>query len=221
MINNYQDYFKEHYNCNFSIQDTNLQMNFLYSQLQYSLGLVNKPLTNQKVLEVGSGMGALAKLILQHDVSKYIGLELDKDIVDFCNQNISNNFINLSLTEYILSGKEKFDLIFAFEVLEHFENPLEEITNIYNLLNDKGIFIGTSPYPFKKNVLADETHLYVLHPLNWKRLFEMSGFSEVKIYPMTSLPYIWRINKKFNIIFPFYFPVKHFISTTLIVANRD
>ena len=221
MINNYQDYFKEHYKFDFSIQDTNSQMNFLYSQLQYSLKKINKLLTNQKVLEVGSGTGALAKLILQHDVDKFIGLELDKDIVDFCNQNISNNFINLSLKEYILGCKEKFDFVFAFEVLEHFENPLESITNIYNLLNNKGIFIGSSPYPFKKNVLADETHLYVLHPLNWKRLFEMSGFSDVKLYPMTSLLYIWRKNKKFNIIFPFYFSIRNFISTTLIVASSD
>lgn len=190
MINNHQNYFKEHYKFDYSVQGTNLQMNFLYSQLQYSLRKINKPLTDQKVLEVGSGLGALAKLILQHNVSKYIGLELDKDIVDFCNQNISNNFTNLSLKDYISSCEDKFDFIFAFEVLEHFENPLEEIKNINHLLTDKGIFIGTSPYPFKKNILADETHLYVLHPLNWKRLFEMLGFSDVKLYPMTSLPYI-------------------------------
>jgi len=177
-------------------------------------------LADSSVLEVGSGEGALAKLILQRGVKDYTGIELDNSIVKFCNSNISNNFLNVSLNEHRKQCTDTYDFVFAFETLEHFENVIKEITTIYSLLNEEGIFIGTTPYPFKKNILADDTHLHVLHPLNWKRLFHIIGFSKVSVFPMTFIPCLWRINRALNVIIPFYCPFKHVISTTLIVAEK-
>ena len=94
------------------------------------------------------------------------------------------------------------------------------IEKISDLLEDGGIFIGTSPYPYKKNVLADETHNFVLHPENWKRLFLDNGFKSVETFPMSFLPSLWRINKNFNIKLPLYLPFKYFISTCLIIAKK-
>ena len=116
--------------------------------------------------------------------------------------------------------KKKFDYIFAIEVLEHLDNPKEGIAKIHNLLNNQGMFIGTSPYPFKKNIDADRTHNFVLHPENWKRLFLNEGFSNVNLYPMSFFPSLWRISRYVNIKIPFYLPFKHFISTCLIIAKK-
>ncbi len=82
------------------------------------------------------------------------------------------------------------------------------------------MFIGSSPDPYKKNVLADKTHNFVLHPENWKRLFLNNLFKNVDIYPMSFLPFLWRINKHLNIKLPFYIPFKYFISTCLIIAKK-
>ena len=221
MIINYRNYFRNRpHKFDYDINSTNLRMSFFHSQLQLSLRKANKSLANASVLEIGSGEGALAKLICQEDVKAYTGIELDNSIVEFCNLQISNNFLNASLSDYCKNCAEKYDFIFAFETLEHFENPLEELSSISELLNDKGTFIGTTPYPFKKNVLADDTHLYVLHPLNWKRLFEIMGFTKVTVSPMTFFPFLWRVNKALNVVIPFYCPFKYVISTTLIVANK-
>jgi len=117
-------------------------------------------------------------------------------------------------------SKKKYKTIFAFEVLEHLYNPQDGIKQIKDLLDEDGIFIGTSPFPFKKNVLADKTHRFCLHPENWKKFFLENGFKKVEIYPMSFIPFVWRINKHLNIRLPFYISIKHFISTTLIIAKK-
>lgn len=91
---------------------------------------------------------------------------------------------------------------------------------IPSLIKEGGMFIGSTPYPFKKNIVSDETHLFVLHPLNWKRLFENCGFDYVIVSAMTFLPYLRRINKKLNFIIPFYIPGMKLVSTSLIIARK-
>lgn len=215
----YQDYFKNQYGATFSIGDTATQLKFLFNQLALAdriIGLAKYQ--DKKILEIGSGLGALAKLLLDRGCRDYQGLEMDKEIVNFTKQTIGDYFQNSSLQDFAACSTEKFDLILAFEVLEHLDDPLSAIAQIKSLLNANGVFVGTSPFPFRKNVLADKTHLFVLHPLTWQKLFQQAGFSRVETYPMSFLPYIWRINKHFNIRLPFYLPFKYFISTTLIIA---
>ena len=91
---------------------------------------------------------------------------------------------------------------------------------IPSLIKGEGLFIGNTPYPFKKNIVSDETHLFVLHPINWKRLFEKCGFEHVNLSAMTFLPYLLRINKKWNFIIPFYIPGMKLVSTSLIIARK-
>ena len=91
---------------------------------------------------------------------------------------------------------------------------------IHSLTKEGGLFIGTTPYPFKKNIVSDDTHLFVLHPINWKKLFEKCGFEYVIVSAMTFLPYLWRINKKWNFIIPFYIPKMKLVSISLKIARK-
>lgn len=119
------------------------------------------------------------------------------------------------------AGLERYkDIVFAFEVLEHLDNPYEAIIKIHKLLKKEGYFIGTTPYPFKKNIYADSTHRYILHPENWKKLFIEAGFSEVKLIPMSFLPFIWRLNKYINVRLPFYISLPSMISTCLLICKK-
>jgi SAM-dependent methyltransferase len=216
----YRDYFKDHYGATFSARDAEIQAKFLFKQLAFAIKIaeLNK-FKDKKILEIGSGFGTLAKLLSEAGFKNYRGIEVDKDMAEFTNRNIGNCFQNITLEEFAQNTEEKFDLIFSFEVLEHLPDPLAGIGSIKKLLNEGGVFIGTSPFPFKKNVLADRTHLFVLHPLNWQKLFLRKNFRQVQIFPMSHLPYLWRINRYLNIRIPFYLPFKYFISTALIVAH--
>lgn len=223
MNNNiYRNYFKNHYNAKFSPNDTQEQIKFLYKQLIFVDDIINLNIFKDKnVLEIGSGLGAIAKLLINSKFENYQGIEMDEKIVEFTNASIKNCFMNESLEDFARKNLEKkYALVIAFEVLEHLKDPDKCIEIIKNLLSDDGIFVGTTPFPYKKNVFADETHQYVLHPENWRKLFLSNGYRKVNIYPMSFLPLIWRLNRHLNFRIPFYIPFKYFISTTLIVAYK-
>jgi 2-polyprenyl-3-methyl-5-hydroxy-6-metoxy-1,4-benzoquinol methylase len=215
MKTDYNNYFKKHLGYSYEEKDVSSYRKWFYAQY----ALIDKKLQirrEDKILEIGSGIGGFYSF-LPHD-SEYTGIEMDKKAVAFTNKYFkTNKFFNKSLDGL---GNKKYDKIFAFEVLEHLENPRESIGKIYKSLNRNGLFCGSSPYPFSKNVFADETHLYVLNPENWKKLFLMNGFKKVELYPMSFFPIVWRVNKRFNIRIPVYLPFYGFISTCLIIARK-
>ncbi len=215
--NKYTNYFQDHYKLSYSAETVETYKKWFYAQWIEILKHV-KFSKNTKVLEIGSATGTLFSFLKDSKVTDYLGLELDNDAVKFSNKHFSNLFKNISIEN--LKTTKKFDYIFAFEVLEHVEDPDKVIEIIFNLLSENGYFIGTSPYPYAKNVLADKTHKYVLHPLSWKNLFLRNGFKIYDSYAMSFLPFIWRINKYLNIKMPFYIPFPGFISTTLIIAKK-
>jgi len=216
MKNNYKNYFKEHYKSTFSEKDVINYQKWFYSQYRF-IQLKIKPIGN--IIEIGSGLGSFYSFLSKKDQENYLGLELDADAKNFANYYFkSEAFLNKSLEE--LKHERKSNVIYAFEVLEHLDNPMFGIKKIFNILENGGVFIGTSPYPYKRNVLGDKTHNFVLHPENWKRLFLNNGFKKVDIFPMSFFPYLWRINKHLNIRLPFYIPFKYFISTCLIIAIK-
>lgn len=185
-MDKYKNYFRQHYKADFSRKDIKKEQKWFFSQWDFILSKISIR-QEDKILEIGSGLGGIYKFL--ENKNNYTGIEVDPEAVRFTNNFFKTNcFQNTSLEVY--RAKSKFDLIFAIEVLEHFENLLENIKKINKLLAKGGTFIGTSPYPFAKNIYADETHNYVLHPENWKVLFKKAGFAKVSTFPMSFLPFL-------------------------------
>jgi cyclopropane fatty-acyl-phospholipid synthase-like methyltransferase len=217
--NQYKNYFKKHYNYTFTQKDIIEYKNWFYPQWKKVANIAS---LDQKttILEIGSGAGGFYSFLLDKINQKnYVGVELDNEAVLFSNKYFKSNVFQCTSFEEYHSAK-KFDHIFAFEVLEHLESPIGSLQKMHRMLKTDGTFIGTTPYPFEKNVLADKTHLFVLHPKNWERLFLNAGFSNVSLYPMSFLPTLWRIDKHLNFRIPFYIPFPKMIATCLIVAKK-
>ncbi len=214
--NPYHNYFKDHYDASFSAVDVEREKKWFACQWRY-INSKYKIRPQKKILEIGSGLGGIYKFL--EDKSIYLGIERDPAAVEFTNRFFkTNRFLNYSLESFYTP--KKFDLVFAIEVLEHFDDPKTNIKKIHRLLSPEGVFIGTSPYPFRKNVFADKTHNFVLHPENWRRLFLEAGFKKVELYPMSFVPYFWRLNQRWNLVIPFYLPFKNLIATCLIIARK-
>jgi len=216
----YKDYFKTHYKYDSYQEGVDSYQKWFHGQWKFMETKVDIA-TSAKFLEVGSGAGGFYGLIKKagYNVKQYTGLELDVDATEFANQHYQVEcFKNVSLEKF--SSEGFFDFVFAFEVLEHLSDPLSDLNKISNLLGSNGTLVATSPFPFKKNILADKTHLFVLHPENWKRLLHMAGFSEVSLYPMSFIPYLWRLDKRINRVVPIYIPFSNWISTCLIIARK-
>ena len=223
-MSSYSNYFENQVGAQFSLDWVRKDSDFVYNQLRHVKKIV--PFDSDldaPVLEIGSGMGRLALLLYEAGFSNYTGLEIDPEAQKF-SQTLgfqSFNFINQEIKDFAEKNSEqRFENVFCFETLEHLEHPIQDLMAISSLIKEGGMFIGSTPYPFKKNIVSDETHLFVLHPLNWKRLFENCGFDYVIVSAMTFLPYLWRINKKLNFIIPFYIPGMKLVSTSLIIARK-
>jgi 2-polyprenyl-3-methyl-5-hydroxy-6-metoxy-1,4-benzoquinol methylase len=215
----YHGYFRTHYKSKFSEEDVTDYLKWFASQWRLIKREAPVP-QGARVLEIGSGIGGFFAVLNRSVVADYTGIELDQEACAFANEHFKSAvFRNVSLEE--LPSDELYDCIYAFEVLEHLENPSEAVEKIYSLLEPGGTFCGTTPFPFKKNVLADDTHLSVLHPKNWERLFLNAGFSTHRNYAMSFPPLIWRVSPWLNIRLPFYVPISRTIATCLIIATKS
>jgi 2-polyprenyl-3-methyl-5-hydroxy-6-metoxy-1,4-benzoquinol methylase len=172
------------------------------------------------ILELGAGLGGLYGMLRRDGLaSQYVGLELDEEAVAFASRMFGDGkFSHCGIEDF--DSPRQFGAVLAFEVLEHLPNPSAAIAKISSLLGAHGVFIGTTPFPYAKNVLADGTHLSVLHPLNWKRLFQQAGFSTISLYPCSFPPYLWRLNPRFNVRLPVFIPWKYIVSTCAIIAVK-
>ena len=84
----------------------------------------------------------------------------------------------------------KFDIITAISVIEHLYHPEKAITNIYNSLNDEGLFcfemptISNKRSKFIYNLFfsRDETHVYIRSVDEVKELVNSCGFKKLAIF---------------------------------------
>ncbi|MFZ2025181.1 MAG: class I SAM-dependent methyltransferase [Microgenomates group bacterium] len=192
--------------------------NWYWGWITYIQATYNIQFAGKKVIEIGSGAGGVCYL-LKNQGADITGSDVSKMMIKNAHTFIGNiPFIYCDIQKSIPT-KIKYDYIIGFEVLEHLPYPSEGVSNIYKALKPGGKFIGSSPFPFQKN-LADPTHLNVKYPEEWKKMFMKAGFTHIVCKPMSFFPLLWRIHRSLNIPLPFYISVPGFVSTTLLVAWR-
>lgn len=141
---------------------------------------------NGNILDVGCGRGSFLVEAKKRGWEVY-GTEYSDTAIQLCSKN------GIKMTSGRLSAnslpKNYFDVITSFEVIEHINNPVEELKNITSLLRKGGMFYCTTPnfnsllrYYLKDeyNIIGYPAHLsyYTYKTLN--RLFKDSGLSKVK-----------------------------------------
>lgn len=87
------------------------------------------------VLEIGSSTGHFLYLI-KDKVSKVVGIELDPRHAMFARDNCKIDVYEKPIEN--VDFKEKFDVIFMFQVFEHIQNPIEFLTACKKYLKPSG-----------------------------------------------------------------------------------
>ncbi|MFX1258915.1 MAG: class I SAM-dependent methyltransferase [Promethearchaeota archaeon] len=85
---------------------------------------------------------------------------------------------------------KNFDIITALDVIEHLNNPKKAIKNIYNHLNDGGLFFFQLPTVSSKissliNKIIfnrDKTHTFIVSVEEVERVVKSAGFKKLTIY---------------------------------------
>lgn len=105
------------------------------------------------VLDFGCGHGALTLHAARYKPKKIIGIDLEKNYIDFANKNLSKNYGQYkNIVEFKLvdinkwDPEEKFDIIISKETFEHVLDLDTVLNSMYKLLANEGkVYSGFGP----------------------------------------------------------------------------
>ncbi len=129
----------------------------------------------KKVLDLACGEGYGSQM-LSKEAEHVVGIDLVENTVKHArNKYIAQNleFIQGSILEIPIQGKEEFDIIVCFEGIEHVEEHEHLLSEVKRLLKKDGLFIVSSP---NKKTYSDETCFN--NPFHKKELY-FSDFKDI------------------------------------------
>ena len=154
---------------------------------EYNLA-VNAIENGSKVFEIGSGIGTFIEKISRTNGVSAIGCELNSDAVEQAkNKGLDVRLLNIKDAPDEM--KEAFDVVCAFQVLEHVENIHDFIRDALSLLRRNGKFMIAVPYsnPYLfKNDLFNVLNLPPHHLSLWN---EKSFFFLETTFPLKLVDY--------------------------------
>lgn len=140
-----------------------------------------------KLLDVGCGIGYFLEEAKKRGWEVY-GTEFTDKAMEICSAK------GITMKQGVLNSAdfdaESFDVITSFEVIEHINNPREELSQFHKLLRKGGLCYVTTPnfnsllrYRLKEqyNVISYPEHLSYYTPKTLKSVFKLSGFAAKKI----------------------------------------
>lgn len=144
---------------------------------------------NINILDLGCGYGVFLHACKETGYKNIFGVEVIKRCVDFAKEKFNIETIsNLEIEDFLESQEDaSFDVITAFDVIEHFEKDkiLKLFNLIYRKLKNNGKFIIQVPnagsLPGLYIFHSDLTHETAFTDLLLKELFHLTGFSKLEI----------------------------------------
>jgi len=106
----------------------------------YCQAIITNP--DMKILNVGAATGATSEMLSKY--GKVTSLEYDEFCCKFLKEKTGIEAINASLTELPFENNS-YDMICAFDVIEHIENDNKAVEEIYRVLKQKGKYFITVP----------------------------------------------------------------------------
>jgi SAM-dependent methyltransferase len=119
-----------------------------YANLRWDVVRRHLPTDRSRVLEVGCGQGAVAvRLAQRHD---YTGVEIDGASVELARRRMADagldgRFVHGRVEELDGEDGDGFDLVCAFEVLEHIEDDMAAATHWIDRLRPGGRLLLSVP----------------------------------------------------------------------------
>lgn len=140
-----------------------------------------------RIIDVGCGIGYFLEVAKERGWEVY-GTEYTDKAIEICeNKGINMKQGVLDSTNYPV---EFFDIITSFEVLEHINNPVEELASFNKILRTGGLVYFTTPnfnsllrYRLKEyyDVITYPEHLSYYTKKTITNLFKKSGFKPLKV----------------------------------------
>lgn len=195
----YSTTFKEHVS---KFDDKNVgYINSKYKK-QYLPFLKNLS-KDSKIIELGCGRGLFLNFLKKNGYLNAVGVDISEEQIEIARKNDLNVKLG-GVIDYLKSSEEKFDVIFAIDLIEHF--PKDElillVEGVYKALNKGGTFIFHTPnglgFNANRMIYGDLTHLTIFTPDSALQLLKLVGFDAIKFYETE--PYAKNVNGTLRLI---------------------
>lgn len=156
-----------------------------------------------RLLDIGCGMGIFLSMAKERGWEVF-GLDISDYAISSARERFGINCFAGKLKDANLPDNY-FDVITLWDVIEHFEGPLEELEEVKRILADDGIILFDTPnveslmrliahwtykatgglfkYPVKK--LYHQFHLYYFSPRTLRMLLDKAGFEIIEMRKKT------------------------------------
>jgi SAM-dependent methyltransferase len=137
-----QDYYKEYYNLErnhwWFVAREKIISNYVKKLIK------DKHLTEKefKILNVGCGPGRSSQYLSKF--GQVTSIEYDKECCEFASEKTGLEIINGSITQLPFSDKS-FDLVCAFDVIEHVEDDQLAVNEMKRVVKEDGVIFITVP----------------------------------------------------------------------------
>jgi len=144
---------------------------------------------NKSVLDIACGTGYSAPLFTKAGAARYHGVDINKKLITYANETYGSYSVNFFVGDICKYDNGKpYSLITCFETIEHVDKYETALTNLFNLLENDGILIISSP---NRPVTSPDTaslqdkpknqfHTQEFTPRALLSLLHKSGFSATK-----------------------------------------
>lgn len=140
------------------------------------------------LLDIGCALGILLEESREQGIEA-TGIDVSADAVEYCREKGLMVFQGTLTTAQLPAGKH-FDVITAFEVIEHEQDPLGMMRRVYKILNNGGVAIVTTPNhdSLWRKIMGKwwvgyqhPEHINFFTAQSLKELFKRAGFSSVVV----------------------------------------
>lgn len=197
------DYNPEHFNVLFDLESNNFWFKARNRIISYLVSRFLKNNQSVKFLEIGCGTGFVLKSLTRFKNCELYGAELYLEGLKYAKKRLpSVKFVQLDIrkTPY----EEEFDAVGVFDVLEHIEEDVLVIENIYKTLKRNGLlFISVPQHKWlwsDQDDASDHKRRYSRNEMILK--LKKSGFSvefiSSFIFTLLPLMFLSRLTKRAN-----------------------
>lgn len=154
---------------------------------QERLRLVLSYKTSGSLLEIGCGLGGFLKLAEVHFSVE--GMDISRTAIATIHPHFGDRVRVFNIDQHFLP-QAGYEVIAAFNLLEHLRQPHKAIDKLYHALNPEGIIIGSVPNNFslvggfntRLGNFFDRTHISTFTPDTWNRIFQHAGFQHIHFF---------------------------------------